>query len=50
MDRQDAKTSRIEPDVRLDELARQVVDAAFEVHTVLGPDYGELVYESALCT
>jgi GxxExxY protein len=49
MDRQDAKTPRMEPDARLDELTRQVIDAAFEVHRVLGPGYGEMVYESALC-
>jgi len=49
MDRQDAKTPRGEPDPRVDELAQRVIDAAFEVHWTLGPGYGELVYESALC-
>jgi GxxExxY protein len=38
-----------EPSAALDELARCVVDAALEVHRVLGPGFGERVYESALC-
>ena len=37
-----------EPDARLNELARQVVDAALEVHRVLGPGFAESVYEEAL--
>jgi GxxExxY protein len=49
MDRQDAKTPRVEPEPELDALARVVVEAAFEVHRVLGPGYGEMLYESALC-
>jgi GxxExxY protein len=52
MDRQDAKTAktpRIEPEPALDALARTVIDSAFEVHGVLGPGYGEMVYENALC-
>jgi GxxExxY protein len=49
MDRQDAKTPRSEPEPELDALARSVIDAAFEVHAVLGAGYGEWVYENALC-
>jgi GxxExxY protein len=37
-----------EPDEHLDRLARTVVDAAFEVHKVLGPGFAEAVYEEAL--
>jgi PD-(D/E)XK nuclease superfamily len=37
-----------EPDGELDLLARQVVDAAVEVHRVLGPGYLESIYEAAL--
>jgi GxxExxY protein len=37
-----------EPDAGLDELARQVVDAAVEVHRVLGPGYLESIYAAAL--
>ena len=43
MDRQDAKTPRIEPEPELDALARCVIEAALEVHRVLGPGYGEMV-------
>ena len=51
MERQDAKNARIfrEPDRELDELAHDVVDAAVEVHRVLGPGFVESVYEQALC-
>ena len=37
-----------EPDIGLDELAREVVDAAFNVHRELGPAYLASVYEAAL--
>jgi GxxExxY protein len=50
--RQDAKSAkkilRAEPDKRLDDLARVVVDAALEVHRELGPGLVEGVYEEAL--
>jgi GxxExxY protein len=48
-DRQDAKTPRREPDEEVDRLAHAVIDAAIEVHLVLGPGFGENVYERALC-
>jgi hypothetical protein len=37
----------MEPDERLDRLARAVIDAALEVHKVLGPGFAESVYEEA---
>lgn len=37
-----------EPDRELDEVARVVVDAALEVHRVLGPGLLESVYEQAM--
>ena len=37
-----------EPEGRLDEVARRVVDAAFEVHRTLGAGFAESVYEHAL--
>ena len=49
VDRQDAKTPRLrEPTAALDEIAREVVDAALEVHRTLGPGFSELVYQNAL--
>lgn len=38
-----------EPDAALDRLAATVVDAALEVHKVLGPGFLESTYEEALC-
>ena len=49
MNRHDAKSATfIEPDARVDALARAVLDAAFEVHRHLGPGFLESVYEEAL--
>jgi len=47
MNRQDAKTPS-EPSVALDEIASEIVDAAFEVHSTLGPGLLESVYEVCL--
>ncbi|TWT74567.1 hypothetical protein Pla123a_33910 [Posidoniimonas polymericola] len=38
-----------EPDAELDQLAAEVVDAALEVHKILGPGFLESTYEEALC-
>jgi GxxExxY protein len=38
----------VEPADRIDALARAVVDAAFQVHTTLGPGFLESVYRDAL--
>jgi GxxExxY protein len=38
-----------EPSDELDQLARDVIGAAIEVHRILGPGYLESAYEEALC-
>ena len=43
-----AENEMVEPDDALDRLARVVVDAALEVHKILGPGFAESVYEEAL--
>lgn len=45
---QNSKNARVEPDEKLDQLARTTVDAALEVHRHLGPGYLESIYEEAL--
>lgn len=47
MKRQDAKTPR-EPEQELDRIASEIVDAAFKVHSTLGPGLLESVYETCL--
>lgn len=48
MNHQDTKTPREEISAELDAIARQVVDAAFTVHSTLGPGLLETVYEICL--
>ena len=49
MNRKDTEGGKLPaPDFELDETARIVVDAAVEVHRVLGPGLLESVYEQAL--
>ena len=38
-----------EPDPETDQLAKQVIGAAIEVHRHLGPGLAESIYEAALC-
>ncbi|MEO9254337.1 MAG: GxxExxY protein, partial [Tepidiformaceae bacterium] len=38
-----------EPSAAVNELSRQTIGAALEVHRCLGPGFLESVYESALC-
>lgn len=44
-----AAGGRVEPDPRVDAVARVVFDAALEVHRALGPGLLESVYEACLC-
>jgi GxxExxY protein len=49
VNRQGAEDAKLpEPDWELDQVARVVVDAALEVHRILGPGLLESVYEQAL--
>ena len=49
MNRQGAEDAKLpEPDFEIDQIARIVVDAALEVHRILGPGLLESVYEQAL--
>lgn len=48
MNHQDSKTPRKPISQELDQVATQVVDAAFQVHSTLGPGLLESVYELCL--
>lgn len=48
LDHKDTKAPREEIPLELDRIAKQVVDAAFSVHTKLGPGLLENVYEICL--
>jgi GxxExxY protein len=48
INRQDAKENLIEPDEITDQLARDLIAAAIEVHRTLGPGFLEQIYEEAL--
>ena len=41
--------SPIPPSEQLDDIAREIVDAAFKVHEALGPGLLESIYETCLC-
>jgi len=48
MNHQDAKSPRVEIPAELDRIAKTVVDAAYVVHSTLGPGLLENVYEMCL--
>jgi GxxExxY protein len=48
LDRQDTKTPRKQIPVSTDRVAQQVVDAAYAIHSTLGPGLLENVYEMCL--
>jgi GxxExxY protein len=48
LNHQDTKAQREEVDAETDCVAKQIVDAAFKIHTQLGPGLLESVYETCL--